>query len=583
MASSIADHKYHLEGDEGEVLRRSICTPGTRMPILGSIVKWANDSSPKNPSLYWLFGPAGSGKSTIAYTIARRFELAPNPGDTIILGGNFFCSRQFRETRESKWIVRTLVSHLALICRPFADALSHCGKFNSINQTVRAQLEGLLIGPWKTSESARKTQSSIPTDYLIVIDALDEIDGTGGSEFLGVLLNVIKQHRLPGLKFFVTSRPDPVLARSLDSIKDKHLYRLEEVPSEEANADIRTYLHANLPRLDAGAIEELVTRAAGLFIYAATIMKYVEVYQPSEQAELLEDFLSLPGSAIPQSSPEETPLLDGLYLIILAKAFHGLKQNMKDRRLQILHTMLCTADRTTKVVVANLLCHSSVNSYIESANAILDGLHAVLYTENGNILWYHKSFPDFLFDSNRSKTFWCDQAQHHRVLTNSCFRIMKEELRFNIANIPTSFILDCDNHALADEVKRSITPTLSYACRNWDLHLSATTSIPSDSIHQKLSEFLQIRAIFWIEAMNLLNSRGRCYGMFQTAHKWVIESQVRAVCKNNAKLIGVVRETRHYRRTCLKPVLSRSILVGVALHHQLHTFIFPHWQHGQGS
>ncbi len=32
--------------------------------------------------MYWLFGPAGSGKSTIAYTVARRFEFAGDADDT---------------------------------------------------------------------------------------------------------------------------------------------------------------------------------------------------------------------------------------------------------------------------------------------------------------------------------------------------------------------------------------------------------------------------------------------------------------------------------------------------------------------
>ena len=46
-----------------------------------------------------------------------------------------------------------------------------------------------------------------------------------------------------------------------------------------------------------------------------------------------------------------------------------------------------------------------------------------------------------------------------------------------------------------------------------------------------LSEFLQLRALFWIEVMNLLDSCGRCYPMFQTAREWVIESKASVVHK----------------------------------------------------
>ena len=122
--SKLSDYKYHLEGEKKEVLRRAVCTCGTRERLLNNIVTWAKGSS--SETIYWLFGPAGTGKTTIAYTIARRFELA-TPEDTIVLGGNFFSSRQFEETRFSTHIIRTIIYHLALRCKAFADALTHSG------------------------------------------------------------------------------------------------------------------------------------------------------------------------------------------------------------------------------------------------------------------------------------------------------------------------------------------------------------------------------------------------------------------------------------------------------------------------
>jgi hypothetical protein len=73
------------------------------------------------------------------------------------------------------------VHHLALKCKAFADVLSDSGNFDTVNQNVCAQLEGLLIAPWQASESARcpDLSSPPPPHYLIVIDALEEIYGTG--------------------------------------------------------------------------------------------------------------------------------------------------------------------------------------------------------------------------------------------------------------------------------------------------------------------------------------------------------------------------------------------------------------------
>jgi len=429
------------------------------------------------------------------------------------LGGNFFCSRQIKETRSATRIVRTIVYHLALKSKVFADALRAYGNFDTIHHGVRSQLESLLIEPWKQAQS---TDPSKSLHFLVVIDALDEIDGQDGSGFLRDLLDSINKHRLQGLKFFATSRPDPDLVTHLDSFKDKQLYRLGEVPIEEAQADITTYLNANLGHsIGHPEMEKIAMQAAGLFIYAATIVKYVEGYASVEHEEHLSTlFVS------DLENPEET-LLDGLYHQVLLDAHRRFKSR---HYLDILHTFLCTAERTSTSIVAKLLLPpnktNSSLSYTELADGVLKSLHAVLYTENDKVLTYHKSFTDFMFDQNRAKKFWCDQAKHHRLLTNSCFHVM-DKLKFNIVNIESSFLLDCDNFALPNAVKQNITPVLSYSCRNWDYHLSATASTDLDALCDTLSEFLQLRVLFWIEAMNLLGSRGQCNRMLQKACKWV--------------------------------------------------------------
>ena len=430
--------------------------------------------------------------------------------DAIVLGGNFFCSRQFKETRSATRIVRTIVYHLALKCKAFADALRASGKFDTIHHGVRSQLESLLIEPWKQAQSADPSKS---LHFLVVIDALDEIDGKDGSGFLRDLLDSINKHRLQGLKFFATSRPDPDLVTHLESFKDKQFYRLGEVPIKEAQAEITTYLNANLGHsVGRPGMEKIAAQAAGLFIYAATIVKYVEGYASVEHEERL--------STLFLEKPEET-LLDGLYHQVLLDA----QRRFKSRHyLDILHTFLCSAERTSTSVVAELLLPPNKTnptlSHTEIADGVLKSLHAVLYTENDQVLTYHKSFTDFIFDQNRAKKFWCDRAKHHRLLTDSCFRVM-DGLKFNIANIESSFIFDRDNSALPNAVKQNITPVLSYSCRNWDYHLSAAGLTNSGALCDTLSNFLQLRVLFWIEAMNLLGSRGQCDRMLQRARKWV--------------------------------------------------------------
>ncbi|KAF9471554.1 hypothetical protein BDN70DRAFT_819840 [Pholiota conissans] len=507
-----ADHKYELEGKD-QSLRRSVCTPGTRVRIRDDITKWANDTSSESSSVYWLVGQAGLGKTTIAHTIARRFEFAGDADDKIVLGGNFFCSRQMKETRSATRIVRTIAYHLARRCKAFADALD-CTDFDIIHQGVRAQLQKLLIEPWRRVQSAESTQ--VPY-FLVIIDALDEIDGQGGSEFLRDLLDSINKYGLRGLKFFATSRPDPGLVDHLESFPNKQFYHLQQVPMEEAEADITAYLNAELPNLQGTQeLKNLVGQAAGLFIYAATVVKYLGKSSPPEQRGRI---IRLPPSGIPQSR-KDTSLLDRLYLQVLQDAFGSFEDDDidLDRRLKIMHTFLCSAEPISINIVAKLLFSPEDSNFTETISDVLTSLHAVLYTQNHMVLSYHKSFTDFMFDQNRAERFWCDTPQFHLLLSNSCFRVMDIGLKFNIANIETSFILDQDNPALPNAVKENIPPVLRYSCFNWGYHLAETDS---HKLVDTLSRFLKLPVLFWVEAMNLMGSRGLCERMLRDAHNRV--------------------------------------------------------------
>ena len=272
--SERADHNTVLE-ENG--LKREVCTDGTRVKILSDISKWANDCSLASPCVFWLTGQAGSGKTTIAYTIAKRFKEDGNANQDTVLGGNFLCSRQFQETRVQTRILPTIAYQLAHKCKSYANVLHVADKFDTVNRDVSSQMKDLLVGPWQLSEPTHYPEvvPELPS-YLIVIDALDEIEGNGGPLFLRELLIAINEHDLRGLKFLVTSRSDPKVTALCESFVSEAVCRLQDMPIEEAKSDIETYLTTQLPKL-AGSPEfaELGQRAGGLFIYAATVVKYL--------------------------------------------------------------------------------------------------------------------------------------------------------------------------------------------------------------------------------------------------------------------------------------------------------------------
>jgi len=81
------------------------------------------------------------------------------------------------------------------------------------------------------------------------------------------------------------------------SFTSEAVFWLQYVPIEEAEFDIRRYLKNKLPKLASGPeLAELVQQADGLFIYAATTVKYLTPHRSitvREQTKMLTDKLWL--------------------------------------------------------------------------------------------------------------------------------------------------------------------------------------------------------------------------------------------------------------------------------------------------
>lgn len=366
--------------------------------------------------------------------------------------------------------------------------------------------------------------------YLIVIDALDEVEGKGGLEFLRELLKAVRDQDLRGFKFLVTSRSDPDVVKLCEGFIPGAVCRLQDVLIEEARSDIEKYLKFQLPKLsDSADLAEVGRRAGGLFIYAATAVKYLSP-RPSmtkkEQTTLLGRFLS--GTRRFNSSKNTASLIDELYRQIMFEAFCDLEDEVLRDRLHILYTCLCTIERTSPQTIARL----TPDGDEETAEQVLSELHAVLYVKDNQVFWYHASFLDFIFTAPRSNfnlngdefAFSCDEPAHHKLLAESCFNIMKSGLHFNMANIESSFLRDRDIAGnVSQQINQNIPAVLRYCCHHWTGHLSSPEVDDTQPLLHHLSDFLHNRVLFWIETMNLLGTSGMCNGMLEQARLWVLK------------------------------------------------------------
>ena len=186
-----------------------------------------------------------------------------------------------------------------------------------------------------------------------------------------------------------------------------------------------------------------------------------------------------------------------------------------------------------------------------------------------------------MLDPKRSREFGCDEVAHHLLLAKSCFRLMDCGLKFNIANVPSSFVLDRDNITLNAEIERHIPSALAYSCRHWSDHLCSAAVSVSSEMCGGLHAFLKIQALFWIEAMNLLGSVGKCDPMLRAAYDCVAKVIIpSALGVFSAHDIG--RSTRYWRVISLRQPSSRYISVAVLPHRRPRICTSHHWQHGPG-
>ncbi|KAF9644971.1 hypothetical protein BDM02DRAFT_3076022, partial [Thelephora ganbajun] len=168
------------------------CLKGTRIAVLDQIELWTRDAN--KPPVYWLNGLAGTGKSTIAQTIAERIFADGQ------LGASFFCSRDFEDRRNLHFIFPTLAVQLARKYTEFRAI------FVLLVQTDPAIVYESLYNQMKKLIAEPLEESGIST--VIVIDALDECkDVEPASAILSVLGQFVSE--IHKVKFFLTGRPEP--------------------------------------------------------------------------------------------------------------------------------------------------------------------------------------------------------------------------------------------------------------------------------------------------------------------------------------------------------------------------------------
>jgi len=478
---------------------RQGCLRGTRTDLLLQLEHWLKDEQDRR--VFWLDGLAGTGKSTIAQTFA---EISFADGK---LGASFFCSRDFEDRSNLQAIFPTLAFQLAYRYLPFREQLVQILKANPDigRESLCFQIERIIVGPLKATW--------IRT--LIIIDALDECkDEEPASAILSVLSRYVD--KIPNVKFFITGRPEPQIRsgfrlKSLQPVTE--VLRLHDIKQSSVDSDIKLFFRTQLTNIaktrsdcdftqdwpSPSDINILCKKAAGFFIYASTVVKFV-AFKSRTPTEQLVRIISLPQN----TAHEGRSGIDLLYAQVLEQVVDEVDADAEE-----VHSCFRTVVGAVLLVLNPLSARALSDLLRVSTLSTLRSLHSLLLIPESiedPVRAFHKSFSDFLMDSSRckDKQFFVDPTVHHAEILFSCLKLMGERLKRNICNLEDYAVLS-EVKDISAYKKEYIGDALQYACQFWTKHLLEIPvgSSHTEEVQKAIDKFFRTHLLYWIEVLAL--------------------------------------------------------------------------------
>ena len=480
---------------------RSRCMEGTRVQVLSKINSWVRDTS--LPNIFLLIGGAGTGKSTIARTIAQEYERKR------ALGAYMFFIRGKTDpkagfTTITNMVIQTVAYRIAYHNPKIATFI-----YAEIGNDKEPQFpssetlfERLLRDPIRSLMNTENTKLHDP--ILVILDALDECGDSDAQKELTDFI-VDKLSGLPPIfRFLITSRPEKGVA-SLSQSTSPHLCVREciDPKSDDCKRDVLEFIKHEMGMLkEKGEIivEEnwpwdenmgrLGDAAGGVFIWASTVIKYI-TSKKIDRFECLMDLI--------ENSKILIKDLGGLYATVIKDSLDWDDETTKERFSKVFSLILFGKTPVTSKYIDDILGLKSGKT--KELLSCLQSL--VMYGANGRICVQHTSLYDYLVGCKGEK-WYIDPNKEKERITSRCFELMKSQLCFNICDLETSFKFNRDVPDLEKRVKERIHPGLLYACRYWASHLR---DVPyTDKILLELDYFMYKQLLYWLEVLSLTKS-----------------------------------------------------------------------------
>ena len=269
-------------------------------------------------------------------------------------------------------------------------------------------------------------------------------------------------------------------------------------PEGWQDGDYETLIEINsrVPKYSKTELEDDLDKATRLW-NVAVILKDSEMDEEAEKTLAL----ILQKSSASVAAPEK--YIDKIYITVLS---HSIYPNYTGEERE----ELCSALKHilgSVVVLSSELSAYALGKLLhitkQKVDQTLEGLHTILDIPEDQtrlLRLHHPSFRNFLLSKDRctDSKFWVNEKQAHRILTESCIRLMSTSLKQDICGLgaPDMPAIDIES----SQVEQCLPSEVQYACLNWVQHLqkSGMQLYDNDQVHQ----FLQTHLLHWLEALS---------------------------------------------------------------------------------
>ncbi|KAF2183651.1 putative WD-repeat protein [Zopfia rhizophila CBS 207.26] len=501
----------------------SDCIQNTRVELLQEIKNWA-DGGDDRP-IFWLRGLAGTGKSTIARTIAHYYH------DRRRLAASFFFSRDIGgDVRHARKFFTSIAAQLANSSDSLGDHICDAIKRNGeiVNRAPQDQWRQLVLEPLLKRKNAAPQLS-----LVLVVDALDECENNEDIRTIVHLLSETRLLRKVRLRVLITSRPEISIRDGFARLPgtDHHDFVLHDISPSILNEDIRVFVEHNFNTIrqlhgyalnwpGVKSIRAIVEHAAGLFIWAATACRFIK-----NGGRFTEKRLSaiLDGNVC-TTAPDKS--LDEIYLTVLENSIQADFDEEEERE----HCSMLREVLGAIVILFSSLSISSLAKLVNVPGKDIDesfaDLHAILDIPNDGdlpIRLHHPSFRDFLVNRKRCNDlrFWVNERKAHRLLADYCIDLMSMELKRDTCDLQEPGIIARD--VSKQKIETDLPAALQYACQYWVQHLMRSDTQLED--YNKTHNFLLQHLLHWFEALSLIGKIADGVNKSPSLHSFVHDSR----------------------------------------------------------